>query len=67
MKTATIALTCLLSGCATMTPAERTTAMIVGGVVVTAVVLSAGGSSSAPPEQDCHFVITGDRSERVCN
>src|SRR5690606_11319483 len=31
----------ILSGCANMTPAERTTAMIVGGVIVTAVIISA--------------------------
>ena len=62
-KIIAICLALALSGCANMTPGQKTAAWVVAGVAVTAVALSSSDSNStAPPcklqdgsESDSHF------------
>ena len=55
----------MLSGCANMTPAEKTqTALIIGGIIVVGAIAAGSGGSSS---QDCYWVVgPGSESTRVC-
>ena len=56
----------MLSGCANMTPAEKTqTALIIGGILVVGAIAANNGGGSAA--KDCYWVIgPGDSQTQVC-
>jgi len=47
-KIIAICIALVLSGCANMTPGQKTAAWVIGGVAVTAIVISSSGDDKVP-------------------